>query len=1474
MARLGAFGPLVGYTSADVGASGFSAGTSGAPMPRNSHDGTGLGFALRSFANDTLSPRYGDNGVTQLAKSAIYTRFWMRIRRYPRAVPADLIGECSFFGWGGNMQGGPMATLYLTPGGQVRVMNEGNALVANYQSLYLSPSVPLDEWFKYEVAVLPSHNAGVIKLRVSREDGTYLFDAGTLTSTMTDEGINAWNGVSSQQVVITTFGRHVGSTNLGCDLDISHGAWDDADFPVDSRMTLVPVVGAGTYNLWTGGRPDWQARNMQSTSGGSEQVSTTLAADFNNRQSYTLKNLRECGITGNIYHWRIALNNTAGGGGGSIRYFIRINGTDYETSTLNTSGSALNWQSWSFPGVTITPDDVLEIGVAGGSAGTMGMGGMCLLVDHDSPITEFAGGDFEIQNVSWVGTGGAGQSVALPFIPHMLLWWPRTDVTIGSGSYPPGGMWWDTLLGCHDNTSPGPRRDQIRVFEDREAQTAYLSIVGNYSHMNASGITYDCLCVRDPQNRIHARGNIAQRDQVIPVNTDSADYPINAGTSTPELFSVFAPEAMFLYGESDNTSLTAYFRGLKQSGDSTMPWGPSAAVTNVIQALTSSGWQAGTGAYQLNQLHGVFIGFRTNSFQTSSPFAITFYQGDASGSGLAPDAARTIPLALGGKVPEWVIIFPGTGNARYMKNAFHTGKLVSSYSESNKDSAEILNAAAFTRTAQTFQTSNPGGSVKNIKFYLKKTGAPTGTMRAKVWLTTGAGTAPSGALQIALSATVDVSTLSDSAFALVDFTFPSDEKPILASNTWHAAVLEYLGGDASNYVEVGQDASAPSHGGQKYNWNGAVWALDTEDLCFYVYLESARSWTQSADATNAIVDLVADGVVVNNAMNDGVLQGSYAESNFLASTENLDGSPTATAQTFTSVSSGELASAMFYLKKTGVPLGTYVAKLYATAAGVPTGAAIATSDAQLAGDLDNVNFAMIRLPFTGVNRVTLAAATVYAISIEYTGTASDHIDVAQDATAPTHAGTKYNFTGAWASDTPDLIFYVFTASLTWYTALAWTTGLDSLGVLPDGLWHKFLVAGHACKSIDSWYVGGIRQPTFSAEGDPDTEAYFLIPGYSAYNNAFGTNVTTETINGRLYTVVYVKEGGNSPIDVEGIRNGSTPFSLNVQGIEDVGNGTGTVISRSFDIYKHAMQNWVFGDYQSGAWLSTPTFPDSEGVLLMREESFSDASTLSARRIGGGYVGAGGFGLDGNFVSVREAVRLLNVSCDCDSGLNRLCQFFVSMTDDSLAVLTSSPEFVDVDDIKFGSFAVDDDFSNHFNVVPYAYAKDYVSGSQTPWRGTAEARDQASIDGYEDTLTMPTQELGFVRDQITASDIAHRRLLRHKDPPRRVQFTTPVQGYNAELGDVRLLSHYEGIGASGWSRQPLRVHRHTANLNDDTVQFECYDLSRLFETAFILGNEGTLNPSWAAAPALDRVYGYLADEVTEVFSDGEPGKRVR
>jgi len=433
-------------------------------------------------------------------------------------------------------------------------------------------------------------------------------------------------------------------------------------------------------------------------------------------------------------------------------------------------------------------------------------------------------------------------------------------------------------------------------------------------------------------------------------------------------------------------------------------------------------------------------------------------------------------------------------------------------------------------------------------------------------------------------------------------------------------------------------------------------------------------------------------------------------------------------------------------------------------------------------------------------------------------------------------------------------------------------GDDPSGVPPEGLWHEFLVCGHAVKAVESWYIGGVRQEVASAEGSP-TDAYFLVPGYSAWNVAF-PGVTTVTRNGRRYTVIYLKEGGTSPLDVEAIRAGDTPLTVNVQGIEDVGDGSGALVTNAMAAYRHAMQNWVLGNYQAGSWLASPTFPDSELVSMIDEVSFTVADEAAQLRLPGGYVVAGAVGFDGNFVSVRDFVRQLNASFDVDSGLNRRCQFFVSMIDDSVSGLTPQLELSDVADVLRGSFEVDDDFAAQFNIIPYRLRREYVSGADPEWRLSAEARSGESIANYEGEFSFPVIDMHMTRDPATAADIATRKLLRHKDPPRRVKFRLSAPGLNLEIGDVRALTHFGGVGPAGWSRVPVRIHQLAANLADNTVSIEGYDMSRLFSTVFILGDEGTLNPAWTTATLPERVYGYLADEVTGDFSNGDPGKRVR
>lgn len=138
------------------------------------------------------------------------------------------------------------------------------------------------------------------------------------------------------------------------------------------------------------------------------------------------------------------------------------------------------------------------------------------------------------------------------------------------------------------------------------------------------------------------------------------------------------------------------------------------------------------------------------------------------------------------------------------------------------------------------------------------------------------------------------------------------------------------------------------------------------------------------------------------------------------------------AQSFTCPSTIPLYSAKFYLKKTGLPTGNAVAKLYniTGTSGVnatPTGAAIATSDNLDVSTLTGSK-ALVQLLFTGANAIALSASTNYAIAFEYSnGDASNYVEVGTDTSSPTHAGNNsFFYTIAWADDaSTDTIFYVY-----------------------------------------------------------------------------------------------------------------------------------------------------------------------------------------------------------------------------------------------------------------------------------------------------------------------------------------------------------------------------------------------------------------------------------------------------------------
>ncbi|KKL64681.1 hypothetical protein LCGC14_2162520, partial [marine sediment metagenome] len=76
------------------------------------------------------------------------------------------------------------------------------------------------------------------------------------------------------------------------------------------------------------------------------------------------------------------------------------------------------------------------------------------------------------------------------------------------------------------------------------------------------------------------------------------------------------------------------------------------------------------------------------------------------------------------------------------------------------------------------------------------------------------------------------------------------------------------------------------------------------------------------------------------------------------------------------------------------------------------------------------------------------------------------------------------------------------------------------------------------------------------------------------------------------------------------------------------------------------------------------------------------------------------------------------------------------------------------------------------------------------------------------------------------------------------------------------------------KNPVRVMRHSIDMSSYEVEFEGWDVFRLFFESFILGDETSLPAAFTAATPDEQLYGYLGDETTDQFSDGQPVKRLR
>lgn len=343
------------------------------------------------------------------------------------------------------------------------------------------------------------------------------------------------------------------------------------------------------------------------------------------------------------------------------------------------------------------------------------------------------------------------------------------------------------------------------------------------------------------------------------------------------------------------------------------------------------------------------------------------------------------------------------------------------------------------------------------------------------------------------------------------------------------------------------------------------------------------------------------------------------------------------------------------------------------------------------------------------------------------------------------------------------------------------------------------------------------------------QAGWLYPG-NYYNLSSG---------GRRFTSIFVTE---SHPGAELARSGKIPMVVNLCGRETVGDATGSTIDSLPLQLLHHLNNRVVQDATAN-WLAQKALGT---YSLFDTTSFGTVKTRSEARITGGYKGATVLGHGFKQITLRDEIAQFCQSGDFDLGQNRFGQIMLTMLDRTSTASTATT-FTDANDIIKDSFSIDPKTDEVENRIRYVYKRKYVPELQqlAPAEGTRLPGDEFNADWFsglkilDDTTSQSAVtgigeiresqliEFEMVRDPLTAADVAAQRLALRKTPRAVAVFDTTIpKAANVELGDIIKVTHFQGLGATGWTDRRLQVRRIEVDLSTLLITLTCRDVHDL------------------------------------------------
>jgi hypothetical protein len=180
-------------------------------------------------------------------------------------------------------------------------------------------------------------------------------------------------------------------------------------------------------------------------------------------------------------------------------------------------------------------------------------------------------------------------------------------------------------------------------------------------------------------------------------------------------------------------------------------------------------------------------------------------------------------------------------------------QIVDSYSEEYFSNAYSLSSVSITKAGQSF--TGDGGTLNSVKFFLSKHGSPTGNAVVKIYAHTGTfgvDGIPTGSA-LATSETIDVSTFDPSDYIEQTFIFNGINKITLVNGTKYFVLLEYSGGNQSDFISIASYLNSEHGGNAAFFWSPDWNAVSDQDCGFYVYKDDVVS--------SVLKDIIQPGII-------------------------------------------------------------------------------------------------------------------------------------------------------------------------------------------------------------------------------------------------------------------------------------------------------------------------------------------------------------------------------------------------------------------------------------------------------------------------------------------------------------------------------------------------------------------------------------------------------------------------------------